>query len=418
MMNHMAQHRAHQENRQLCTRANPPTRPEGRVACNGPHVHAHGCSLGNVEATDFDIGVGLVREHERSRRVEPETLLGHVLESQQGIDKMVLGITRLLPGEGVFLHDFLGETVGTLDAILENRLNHGGDLIFPNRPKRLNPLHGEELERAELPDLDIVRAVVGPDEVHPVLAEHVDLSRPVPVGQLLVVVLEDLLGQLGGVDHHAEVGPEVDGEYWAVDLGPLGEAVDEDGLEVVEVADDGEGPGAGGELEAEALEELVGGEDGEEGEDYEGKMSMKVNSRNEFTLPFILVSAVVALICAIGFCGEPAVALTETMKVGGLGGVSQNNPEIDSIARFAVKRHNEKQNSALEFVRVVNAKEQVVAGIMHHLTLEVTDGGRKKKYEAKVWVKSWESFKELQEFKPVDDSLSYASPGLGVGHGR
>ncbi|CAA0812867.1 Cysteine proteinase inhibitor 6, partial [Striga hermonthica] len=134
------------------------------------------------------------------------------------------------------------------------------------------------------------------------------------------------------------------------------------------------------------------------------------------TIPTI--SAVIAVICAIGFCSEPAEALTETMKLGGLRGVSQNNAEIHRIARFAVERHNEKQNSALEFVRVVNAKEQVVAGIMYHLILEVTDGGRKKKYSAKVWEKLWENFKELQEFKPVDDNPSYASPGLGVGHVR
>ncbi|CAK9309956.1 unnamed protein product [Citrullus colocynthis] len=36
------------------------------------------------------------------------------------------------------------------------------------------------------------------------------------------------------------------------------------------------------------------------------------------------------------------------------------------------------ENSLLEFVRVVKAKEQVVAGTLHHLTLEVVDAGKKK----------------------------------------
>ncbi|RLM92358.1 hypothetical protein C2845_PM08G08470 [Panicum miliaceum] len=57
-----------------------------------------------------------------------------------------------------------------------------------------------------------------------------------------------------------------------------------------------------------------------------------------------------------------------------------------------------QENVLLEFVRVVEAKEQVVAGTMHHLTLEAIEAGRKKVYEAKVWVKPWLDFKELQQF--------------------
>lgn len=67
----------------------------------------------------------------------------------------------------------------------------------------------------------------------------------------------------------------------------------------------------------------------------------------------------------------------------------------------------------LELVRVVRAQEQVVAGTLHHLTLEVIDAGNKKLYEAKVWVKPWEDFKELQEFKHVGDSPSFTSSDLG-----
>ncbi|KAJ0775585.1 putative Cystatin domain-containing protein [Helianthus annuus] len=63
-------------------------------------------------------------------------------------------------------------------------------------------------------------------------------------------------------------------------------------------------------------------------------------------------------------------------------------------------------NALLEFGKVVNTKEQVVAGKMYYITLEATDGGVKKTYEAKVWVKPWENFKELQEFKPVDAATS------------
>ena len=63
----------------------------------------------------------------------------------------------------------------------------------------------------------------------------------------------------------------------------------------------------------------------------------------------------------------------------------------------------------------MKAKEQVVAGTLHHLTLEIIEAGKKKLYEAKVWVKPWLNFKELQEFKPAasDDTPTITSSDLG-----
>ncbi|AET02489.1 putative Cystatin domain-containing protein [Medicago truncatula] len=104
-----------------------------------------------------------------------------------------------------------------------------------------------------------------------------------------------------------------------------------------------------------------------------------------------------------------------------LGGIqdspsSENSLEIESLARFAVDQHNAKQNSLLEFARVVKAREQVVAGTLHHLTLEAIDAGEKKIYEAKVWVKPWMNFKELTEFKHAGDghAPSFTTSDLGV----
>ncbi|XP_051151218.1 cysteine proteinase inhibitor A-like [Andrographis paniculata] len=89
--------------------------------------------------------------------------------------------------------------------------------------------------------------------------------------------------------------------------------------------------------------------------------------------------------------------------VGGQRNGSQNSAEIESIGRFAVQQHNDKQNAVLKLVRVVKAKEQVVAGKIYYLTLEAADGEKKNLYEAKVWVKPWMNFKQLQEFKPAND---------------
>ncbi|KAJ4779349.1 Cysteine proteinase inhibitor [Rhynchospora pubera] len=95
-----------------------------------------------------------------------------------------------------------------------------------------------------------------------------------------------------------------------------------------------------------------------------------------------------------------------------------NSAEIEELARFAVEEHNKKENTLLKFVRVVKAKEQVVAGIMHHFTLEAIEAGNKKLYEAKVWVKPWLHFKQLQEFKHAAASSSFSTASyLRAGHG-
>ncbi|KAJ7964942.1 Cysteine proteinase inhibitor [Quillaja saponaria] len=97
--------------------------------------------------------------------------------------------------------------------------------------------------------------------------------------------------------------------------------------------------------------------------------------------------------------------------VGGIREVegNQNSLEIENLARFAVAEHNKKENALLEFGRVVDTKQQVVSGTIYYITLEATDGGKKKVYEAKIWEKAWLNFKELQEFKPLGDASSGSS---------
>jgi len=100
--------------------------------------------------------------------------------------------------------------------------------------------------------------------------------------------------------------------------------------------------------------------------------------------------------------------LLDTMAttVGGLRNSSANSADIDSLARFAVEEHNKKENALLKLARVVKAQEQTVAGVMHHLTLEIEDAGQNKLYEAKIWVKPWMDFKELHEFNHIGESTA------------
>ncbi|PNX89614.1 cysteine proteinase inhibitor-like protein [Trifolium pratense] len=97
-----------------------------------------------------------------------------------------------------------------------------------------------------------------------------------------------------------------------------------------------------------------------------------------------------------------------------LGGIfevegSQSDPTINSLARFAVDQHSKKENAIVEFVKVVNAKIQDVAGVLYYITLEAKVGEKVNVYEAKIWEQSWLDLKELTEFKLVGDAPSVDS---------
>ena len=63
-------------------------------------------------------------------------------------------------------------------------------------------------------------------------------------------------------------------------------------------------------------------------------------------------------------------------------------------------------------MKVVDAKQQVVAGMAYYLTIEATSGGQKGYYDAKVWVKPWENFKQLEQFTSKGPVVSGADLGV------
>ncbi|MED6223703.1 hypothetical protein PIB30_076679 [Stylosanthes scabra] len=130
---------------------------------------------------------------------------------------------------------------------------------------------------------------------------------------------------------------------------------------------------------------------------------------------FLALSA----LCALGSCMvEEHHHDIIRMKVGGLrdshNDAVSNNAEIESLARFAIQEHNNKVNALLEFAKVLTAKEQVVAGKIYFLTLQAIDGGKKKIYEAKIWVKPWMNFKQLQEFRQIHAITPFRSSDIGI----
>lgn len=138
---------------------------------------------------------------------------------------------------------------------------------------------------------------------------------------------------------------------------------------------------------------------------------------NRFCVALAIVAVVLCASSEVGLCREGQII---RMKPGGVHNCkgNQNSAQIEGLARFAVEEHNKNENALLEFARVLKAKEQVVAGTMYHLTLEAVDAGKKKIYEAKVWVKPWMNFKKLQEFKYAQDVPAFAGADLGVERGH
>eukprot|EP00850_Spirogloea_muscicola_P004816 SM000021S06449 [mRNA] locus=s21:385537:387340:- [translate_table: standard] len=83
-------------------------------------------------------------------------------------------------------------------------------------------------------------------------------------------------------------------------------------------------------------------------------------------------------------------------------GGGANDAEVEELAKFAVEQHNAKEGAGLAFGRVLSAKQQVVAGTLHLITLEAsTSGGGARQYEAKVWTKPWENHRSLEAFQPL-----------------
>ncbi len=81
---------------------------------------------------------------------------------------------------------------------------------------------------------------------------------------------------------------------------------------------------------------------------------------------------------------------------GGFSKASVSNKEVVNAAAFAIKAqekamHDPKSPQAgkLELVKIVEARQQVVAGVNYRLKLKVKVDGKEKQAEAVVWWQAW-----------------------------
>nr|WFP52517.1 cystatin [Aristotelia chilensis] len=78
-----------------------------------------------------------------------------------------------------------------------------------------------------------------------------------------------------------------------------------------------------------------------------------------------------------------------------------SKPHVKEIGEFAVDEYNKRSKAALKFKTVICGWTQVVSGINYKLIVEAKDGADTNYYEAVVWEKAWQKFKELTSFKVV-----------------
>ncbi|KAK4259110.1 hypothetical protein QN277_005477 [Acacia crassicarpa] len=92
------------------------------------------------------------------------------------------------------------------------------------------------------------------------------------------------------------------------------------------------------------------------------------------------------------------------MLVGGWSPIKDlKDPHVTEIAKYAVSEYDKRSGETLKFEKVIKGETQVVAGTNYRLVLEAKSGSSSasKKYEAVVWEKAWEHFRNLTSFKPV-----------------
>ena len=107
-----------------------------------------------------------------------------------------------------------------------------------------------------------------------------------------------------------------------------------------------------------------------------------------FVLPFLLLFS-----CIAEKTGDKAMKNGEkAMRAGGWADVSITDEWVSKAAEFAVKGEQEEmrktdaqKTATLKFVKIISAKQQVVAGMNYELKLEVDVDGKTKTAKTVVW---------------------------------
>ncbi len=107
--------------------------------------------------------------------------------------------------------------------------------------------------------------------------------------------------------------------------------------------------------------------------------------RNFLALMPVMLALLTAAACRSG-------GATREPLCGGWSVAAVGDESVVAAARFAVAEQNKRvgeHEDGLELVKILEAEQQVVAGMNYRLRLLVKQSGRRKTAEAVVWWQSW-----------------------------
>ncbi|XP_077229254.1 cysteine proteinase inhibitor 5-like [Tasmannia lanceolata] len=81
--------------------------------------------------------------------------------------------------------------------------------------------------------------------------------------------------------------------------------------------------------------------------------------------------------------------------------INPNDTHIKEIGEYAVSEYDKTQKASLMFKRVVSGESQVVAGMNYRLVIEAMDKANTNTYQAVVYERPWEKFRNLTSFKQL-----------------
>jgi len=83
---------------------------------------------------------------------------------------------------------------------------------------------------------------------------------------------------------------------------------------------------------------------------------------------------------------------------GGRNAANIQDEHVIASFRAAVTKQNETNGTSLEFVRVISATQQVVAGFIFDGVIELNENGAPAHYQVKIWCKPGGQEIEVQNF--------------------
>ncbi|KAK9084682.1 hypothetical protein Sjap_025093 [Stephania japonica] len=79
----------------------------------------------------------------------------------------------------------------------------------------------------------------------------------------------------------------------------------------------------------------------------------------------------------------------------------QNDAHAVELAQYAVNEHNKQAHTNLKFESVIKGESQVVAGANYRLIIAAKDEILVRQYQAVVYEREWENYRELKSFIPI-----------------